>query len=70
MKQKASKGFKDAMRLFGRIQFFHLLQGKLVSGKFRTSWKKCFENGVVIYPKIRTCEVCSKSAGGICESCE
>ena len=47
------KGFNDSKRLLDRSQYFDMLDGKKVSAMLPRSWKKSFENGVIIPTKKR-----------------
>ena len=50
------KGFKDRKRLLDRSQFFDMLEGKKISAMFPKSWKKSYNNGIIIPAKMRRCD--------------
>ena len=45
--------FIDSKRLLDRSQYFDMLEGKKLSALLPKSWKKLFNNGIVIPAKIR-----------------
>ena len=47
------KGFNDSKRLLDRSQYFNMLEGKKVSAILPRSWKKSFNNDVVLPVKMR-----------------
>ena len=47
------KGFNDSKRLLDRSQYFDMLDGKKISAMLPRSWKKSFNNGIVIPTKMR-----------------
>ena len=61
------KGFNDSKRLLDRSQYFNMLKGKNITAILPRSWKKSFENGVIIPTKMRQCNVCKD--GIICSTC-
>ena len=52
------KGFNDSKRLLDRSQNFDMLHGKKISAMIPRSWKKSFNNGVIIPTKMRQCNEC------------
>ena len=61
------KGFNDSKRLLDRSQYFNMLKGKKITAILPRSWKKSFENGVIIPTKMRQCNVCKD--GILCSTC-
>ena len=61
------KGFNDSKRLLDRSQYFIMLKGKRITAILPTSWKKSFENGVIIPTKMRHCNTCKD--GILCVTC-
>ena len=61
------KGFHDSKRLLDRSQYSHMLKGKKVTAMFPRSWKKSFNNGIVIPTKMRQCNKCKD--GIVCTTC-
>ena len=61
------KGFNDSKRLLDRSQYFDMLNGKKKSAMLPRSWKKSFNNGVIIPTKMRQCNVCKD--GILCATC-
>ena len=51
-------GFNDSKRLLDRSQYFDMLNGKKISALLPRSWKKSFNNGIVIPTKVRHCNAC------------
>ena len=62
------KGFNDSKRLFDSSQFFDMLEGKKISAMLPKSWKKSFNNGVIICVKMRQCNECKNFI--LCITCE
>ena len=52
------KGFNDSKQLLDRSQNFKMLEGEKTSAMLPRSWKKSFNNGIVIPVKIRRCNQC------------
>ena len=52
------KGFDDSKRLLDRSQYFDMLNGKKITAMLPRSWKKSFNNGVIIPTKIGQCNEC------------
>ena len=52
------KGLNDSKRLLDRSQFFDMLAGKKITAMLPRSWKKSFNNGVIIPTKMRQCNKC------------
>ena len=61
------KGFNDSKRLLDRSQYFDMLDGKKISAMLPRSWKKSFNNGIVIPTKMRHCNACKD--GILCVTC-
>ena len=52
------KGFNDSKRLLDRSQYFDMWEGKKITAMLPRSWKKSFNNGVIIPTKMRQCNAC------------
>ena len=61
------KGFNDSKILLDRSQYFDMLDGKKISAMLPRSWKKSFNNGIVIPTKMRHCNTCKD--GILCITC-
>ena len=61
------EGFSDSKRLLERSQNFNMLDGKKISALLPNSWKKPFNNGIVIPTKMRRCNECKD--GILCTTC-
>ena len=61
------KGFNDNKRLLDRSRYFDMLEGKKISAMLPRSWKKSFNNGIVIPTKMRHCNACKD--GILCVTC-
>ena len=61
------KGFNDSKRLLDRSQYFDMLEGKKISAMLPRSWKKSFNNGIIIPTKMRLCNECKD--GILCTTC-
>ena len=61
------KGFNDTKRLLDRSQYFDMLDGKKITAMLPRSWKKSFNNGIVIPTKMRQCNACKN--GILCTTC-
>ena len=61
------KGFNDSKRLLDRSQYFDMLDGKKITAVLPRSWKKSFDNGVIIPTKMRQCNACKD--GILCTTC-
>ena len=61
------KGFSDSKRLLDRSQYFDMSDGKKISAMLPRSWKKHFNNGVIIPTKMRQCNACKD--GILCVTC-
>ena len=61
------KGLNDSKRLLDRSQYFNMLKGKKITAILPRSWKKSFENGVIIPTKMRQCNSCKD--GILCSTC-
>ena len=62
------KGFNDSKRLLDRSQYFNMLECKKISAMLPRSWKKSFNNGIVIPTKMRQCNECKD--GILCRTCD
>ena len=61
------KGFNDSKRLLDRSQYFKKKQGEKLSAMLPRSWKKSFDNGVIIPKKMRFCNKCNDKK--LCDRC-
>ena len=61
------KGFNDSKRLLDRSQYFDMLDGKKITAMLPRSWKKSFNNGVIIPTKMRQCN--AYKDGILCATC-
>ena len=61
------KGFIDSKRLLDRSQYFDMLNGEKITAMLPRSWKKSFNNGVIIPTKMRQCNECKD--GILCVTC-
>ena len=61
------KGFNDSKRLLDRSQYFDMWEGKKISAMLPRSWKKSFDNEVIIPKKMRFCKKCNNIK--MCDSC-
>ena len=61
------KGFNDSKRLSDRSQYFDMLDGKKITAMLPRSWKKSFNNAVIIPTKMRQCNACKD--GILCATC-
>ena len=64
---KTFKGFNDSKRLLDRSQYFKMKEGKKISAMLPKSWKKSFDNGIIIPAKMRLCNGCNDKK--ICNKC-
>ena len=64
---KTFKGFNDSKRLLDRSQYFKMIEGKKLSAFLSKSWKKSFDNGIVIAKKMRFCNECNDKK--LCDKC-
>ena len=55
---KTFKCFNDSKRLLDRSQYFKMKEGEKISVMLPRSWKKSFDNGVIIPKKMRFCNKC------------
>ena len=51
-------GFNDSKRLLDRSHYLDKLEGKKISAMLPKSWKKSFNNGIIIPVKMRGCDKC------------
>ena len=65
--QMTFKGFNDSKRLLDRSQYFDKLDGNKITAMLPRSWKKPFNNGIVIPTKMRHCNACED--GILCVTC-
>ena len=61
------KGFNDSKRLLDRSQSFDMLDVKKITAMLPRSWKKSFNNGIVIPTEMRHCNGCKD--GILCVTC-
>ena len=61
------KGFNDSKRLLDRSQYFDMWEVKKITAMLPRSWKKSFNNGVIIPTKMRQCNACKD--GILCVTC-
>ena len=52
------KGFNDSKRLLDRSQYFDMWEGKKITAMLPRSWKKSFNDGIIIPTKMRNCNAC------------
>ena len=52
------KSFNDSKRLLDRSQYFKLFYGKKISVMLIRSWKRSFNNGIIIHVRMRRCDDC------------
>ena len=64
---KTFKGFNDSKRLLDRSQYFKMKEGEKISAMLPKSWKKSFDNGVIIPKKMRFCNKCNDIK--MCDKC-
>ena len=65
--QMTFKGFNDSKRLLDSSQFFDMSENKKISDMLPKSWKKSFNNGIVIPAKTRRCDKCRGTI--LCATC-
>ena len=56
--RKTFKGVNDNKRLLGRFQYFNMIGGRKILAMLTKSWKKSFNNRIIIPTKIRQCNEC------------
>ena len=56
---KTFKRFNDSKRLLDRSQNFKMIEGEKVSALLLKNWKKWFDSGIIIPPKMRFCNECN-----------
>ena len=61
------KCFNDSKRLLDWSQFSDMLEGKKISTMSSRSWKKSFDNSIVIPVKMKRCIECNDKT--ICTTC-
>ena len=61
------KGFNDSKRLWDRSQFFKMLNCEKATVMLPKSWKKSFNNGIIIPVKMRRCDECKGER--LCMTC-
>ena len=64
---KTFKGFNDSKRLLDRSQYFKMKEGEKISAMLPRSWKKSFDNGIIIPKKMRFCNKCNNIK--MCDKC-
>ena len=64
---KTFKRFNDSERFLDRSQYFKMIEGKKISAMLPRSWKKSFDNGVIIPEKMRFCNKCNDKK--LCNKC-
>ena len=64
---KTFKGFNDSKRLLDRSQYFKMINGEKISAMLPKSWKKSFDNGIIIPAKMRFCNKCNDKK--LCDIC-
>ena len=65
---KTFKGFNDSKRLLDRSQYFNMIKGEKISAMLPRSWKKSFDNGIIIPAKMRFCNECNVKR--VCNKCK
>ena len=65
---KTFKGFNDSNRLLDRSQYFKMKEDKKISAMLPRSWKKSFDNGIIIPAKLRFCNECNDKK--MCDKCK
>ena len=58
-KHNTFKGFNDSKRLLDQSQNFNMIKGDKISAMLPRSWKKSFDNGIIIPAKMRFCNECN-----------
>ena len=64
---KTVKGFNDSKRLLDRSQYFEMIEGEKKLAMLPRSWKKSFDNGIIIPKKMRFCKECNDNK--MCVKC-
>ena len=64
---KTFKGFNDSKWLLDRSQYFKMKEGKKISAMLPRSWKKSFDNGIIIPKRRRFCNECTDKK--MCNNC-
>ena len=64
---KTFKGFNDSKRLLDRSQYFKTIEGEKKTAMLPRSWKKSFDNGIIIPTKMRFCNECNNKK--MCYKC-
>ena len=52
------KWFNDSKRLLDRSRYLNMVESKKISAMLPSSWKKSFNNGIIIPTKVRRCKKC------------
>ena len=65
---KIFKGLNDSKQLLDPSQYFKMIVGKKTFALLPKSWKKLFNNGIVIPTKVRFCNECNKAK--YCDRCK
>ena len=61
------KGFSDSKRFLDRSQYFKVIEGKKISAMLPRSWKKSFNNEIIIPVRMRRCNECKGEI--LCNQC-
>ena len=64
---KTFKGINDSKRLLDQSQYVKKIESKKISGLLPRSWKKSFNNGVIIPKRMRFCN--ESSIEKTCDKC-
>ena len=64
---KTFKGFNDSKRILDRSQYFKMIEWEKISAMLPRSWKKSFDNGIIIPTKMRFCKECNDKK--MCHKC-
>ena len=54
--------------MLDRSQYFKMIDGEKISAMLPRSWKKSFDNGIIIPAKMRFCNEC-KNKRKACDKC-
>ena len=61
------KSFNDSKRLLDQSQIFDMLEGKKISAMLPNSWRKLFDNGIIMPTKMSRCNECKGEI--LCTTC-
>ena len=67
MTVKGVKGFNNSKQLLDRSQYFNISEGKKLSAMLPRTWRKPFNNGVIIPTKMGFCNECNDRK--MCNKC-